>query len=375
MIPQNVQSWILQQLNVLNYTSPSDVFPELVSVLNESDWIRPKTTIFNGVLLLSVFSLNTEIAIPLDYPDSHAFVTSRACSTGTLRALVSAFAPRPAAPPVPHKNPIVPPIPLKPQSPKRPSTPAQSPTQVIALPHVQSTPPQLPPKPHPVPYPELPQRQYKQLPPKPSKSQVAVSPDQGNSQKGPNSLNIADVVNNRPSDSTYSAPSPPPSTPQIDLMNESYELSESPLDQLISKLQQVDLELGDVDRETAELKALKFKLDKYESDLLIRKQTHQANIRAIRESTKKAHQLIAKVPQDLNLEGIEGIQKLIDIRSLSLETASASDQGITNVLNMLPKALDNGSITFEVYLRLVRQYAREQFLHRSVRIPFKPPKA
>lgn len=426
MIPRDVQSWILEQARLLKYTSPQVVFLEIVSVLDEYEWLRPKTAYFRGEVLLCVFDNTAEVAIPIAYPAKGAFVSNLpgdaplkdlVAKTFSRKRATPQFTPAGTSsgtpygtpigtpretpgvtpPPVPRKNPLAPQIPQKPPK----EVPTSIPPVSAPPPPTYKPAPPVPPlkhAPNPSPSPGVPE-QYKPLPPRPlfpnaeslpyshphtfpahpvnlSNLQVSDVP--------PHTIPPQPVAPQKPVAPQEPVPqkaapqkaAPQKSTPLVDLMNDSIEPKQLPIDNLINKLQEIPLDYGDVAPQEAALDSMKSQLDKYESELLAQKQTHQANLRGLRESTLKARKLIEKAPkEEIDMSSIEGIQQVLYIPDISRETAIASDNGIQNLLDILPKALDSGSVSFEVYMRLVRQFAREQFTERLKWIPSRPPKA
>lgn len=420
MIPRDVQSWILEQAKVLGYTSPQTVFPEIVSVLDEYNWLRPKTAFFNGKLLLCVFDVSAEVAIPTEYPTNGAFVNNFPGSAPLKDLVAKVFSSRRATPqftpngtpngtpsgtpgdtpgvtppPVPRKNPLAPQLPQKPpkEASGNPSVAVPPHTASPVLPNYKPAPPAPPPKhtPNPYPNPGFPEP-YKPLPPKPYANAASVPnyhPQLSNNTEPVNpqtvnlrGLQLSDTTPRSPTPSSVAStpvssnPVPPKPTPPVDLMNDSIEPKQLPINNLIEKLQSIHLDYGNVTSEAGTLDSLASELDNYESGLMMELQTHKANLRGIRESTLKARKLIERAPKDeIDMSSMEGIQQVVHIPDLAKETAIASDDSIQRLLDILPKALDSGSFSFEVYMRLVRQFAREQFNERCKRIPFRPPKA
>ncbi|CAI9781226.1 unnamed protein product [Fraxinus pennsylvanica] len=69
---------------------------------------------------------------------------------------------------------------------------------------------------------------------------------------------------------------------------------------------------------------------------------------------------------DKNWDNIEDAFEAADKKSKILLDCTAGDYAMEDLIYALDKAVENGAISFEIYIKQVRLLAREQFLHRAM---------
>lgn len=124
---------------------------------------------------------------------------------------------------------------------------------------------------------------------------------------------------------------------------------------------------------TKNLLSLETELKSIEKQLETRMQQMEATVSMLQSRTKAAEAVIERADSQLVPPAWH---ELINVADKPLEEARAADLAISELLVLLSKALDSGSIGMHIYLRLVRQFAREQFGHRYLlhMPPPRPPK-
>lgn len=126
-------------------------------------------------------------------------------------------------------------------------------------------------------------------------------------------------------------------------------------------------------KNTQKLLSLESELRSIEEQLENHKQQMEATVDTYKSRTLAAEAVIERTDSQLVPPAWH---ELLTVADKPLEEARAADLAITDLFALLSKALDSGSLEIHVYLRLVRQYAREQFGHRYLlhMPPPRPPK-
>lgn len=122
-------------------------------------------------------------------------------------------------------------------------------------------------------------------------------------------------------------------------------------------------ELAEIDDDANKIALMEAQVKTRRAALEARKQQLNSNIQLLAAATSDANKISELADSQFVPPQLSDLVHIVDEQAAK---ARAADRATRETLNLLPKALDSGSMPLHVYLPLVRQFAREQF-HQKVR--------